>query len=275
MTAPRLVISDIDGTLLNPAERVAPRTAAAIGRLAERGVIVTLATGRPHRWLQPVVEQLPIRPRCVAANGAVIVDTEAGEIVETHLLEPATMSEVVERARGALARAGLPGLNIAVELPGEYSSDQEETFHIGPGYLHAWQAAGYVERGEAELLSAPAVKLLLRNEHLQAQEFYDAVRDAVPAKLAHLTFSMREGLLEVMRPGVNKQLGAMALARHYSVDAADVACFGDMPNDREMIAWAGWGVAMGNAHPELKAIANEVTGTNAEDGVAAVLERWV
>ena len=86
---------------------------------------------------------------------------------------------------------------------------------------------------------------------------------------------MREGLLEVMRPGVNKQLGAMALARHYSVDAADVACFGDMPNDREMIAWAGWGVAMGNAHPELKAIANEVTGTNAEDGVAAVLERWV
>ncbi|MGX0119663.1 HAD family hydrolase [Corynebacterium otitidis] len=275
MTAPRLVISDIDGTLLNPAERVAPRTAAAIGRLAERGVIVTLATGRPHRWLQPVVEQLPIRPRCVAANGAVIVDTEAGEIVETHLLEPATMSEVVERARGALARAGLPGLSIAVELPGEYSSDQEETFHIGPGYLHAWQAAGYVERGEAELLSAPAVKLLLRNEHLQAQEFYDAVRDAVPARLAHLTFSMREGLLEVMRPGVNKQLGAMALARHYSVDAADVACFGDMPNDREMIAWAGWGVAMGNAHPELKAIANEVTGTNAEDGVAAVLERWV
>lgn len=275
MTAPRLVISDIDGTLLNPAERVAPRTAAAIGRLAERGVIVTLATGRPHRWLQPVVEQLPIRPRCVAANGAVIVDTEAGEIVETHLLEPATMAEVVERARGALARAGLPGLSIAVELPGEYSSDQEETFHIGPGYLHAWQAAGYVERGEAELLSAPAVKLLLRNEHLQAQEFYDAVRDAVPAKLAHLTFSMREGLLEVMRPGVNKQLGAMALARHYSVDAADVACFGDMPNDREMIAWAGWGVAMGNAHPELKTIANEVTGTNAEDGVAAVLERWV
>lgn len=275
MTAPRLVISDIDGTLLNPAERVAPRTAAAIGRLAERGVIVTLATGRPHRWLQPVVEQLPIRPRCVAANGAVIVDTEAGEIVETHLLEPATMSEVVERARGALARAGLPGLSIAVELPGEYSSDQEETFHIGPGYLHAWQAAGYVERGETELLSAPAVKLLLRNEHLQAQEFYDAVRDAVPAKLAHLTFSMREGLLEVMRPGVNKQLGAMALARHYSVDAADVACFGDMPNDREMIAWAGWGVAMGNAHPELKTIANEVTGTNAEDGVAAVLERWV
>ncbi|KKO83526.1 Cof-type HAD-IIB family hydrolase [Corynebacterium otitidis] len=275
MTAPRLVISDIDGTLLNPAERVAPRTAAAIGRLAERGVIVTLATGRPHRWLQPVVEQLPIRPRCVAANGAVIVDTEAGEIVETHLLEPATMSEVVERARGALASAGLPGLSIAVELPGEYSSDQEETFHIGPGYLHAWQAAGYVERGEAELLSAPAVKLLLRNEHLQAQEFYDAVRDAVPARLAHLTFSMREGLLEVMRPGVNKQLGAMALARHYSVDAADVACFGDMPNDREMIAWAGWGVAMGNAHPELKAIANEVTGTNAEDGVAAVLERWV
>lgn len=275
MTAPRLVISDIDGTLLNPAERVAPRTAAAIGRLAERGVIVTLATGRPHRWLQPVVEQLPIRPRCVAANGAVIVDTEAREIVETHLLEPATMSEVVERARGALASAGLPGLSIAVELPGEYSSDQEETFHIGPGYLHAWQAAGYVERGETELLSAPAVKLLLRNEHLQAQEFYDAVRDAVPAKLAHLTFSMREGLLEVMRPGVNKQLGAMALARHYSVDAADVACFGDMPNDREMIAWAGWGVAMGNAHPELKAVANEVTGTNAEDGVAAVLERWV
>lgn len=275
MTAPRLVISDIDGTLLNPAERVAPRTAAAIGRLAERGVIVTLATGRPHRWLQPVVEQLPIRPRCVAANGAVIVDTEAGEIVETHLLEPATMSEVVERARGALASAGLPGLSIAVELPGEYSSDQEETFHIGPGYLHAWQAAGYVERGETELLSAPAVKLLLRNEHLQAQEFYDAVRDAVPARLAHLTFSMREGLLEVMRPGVNKQLGAMALARHYDVDAADVACFGDMPNDWEMIAWAGWGVAMGNAHPELKAVANEVTGTNAEDGVAAVLERWV
>jgi hydroxymethylpyrimidine pyrophosphatase-like HAD family hydrolase len=58
------------------------------------------------------------------------------------------------------------------------------------------------------------------------------------------------------------------------VAASDVIAFGDMPNDLEMLQWVGHGVAMGNAHPALKDVADEVTATNAEDGLALVLERW-
>ena len=68
--------------------------------------------------------------------------------------------------------------------------------------------------------------------------------------------------------------GLAEVARDLEVDAADVVAFGDMPNDLEMLVWAGHGVAMGNAHPALLDVADEVTASHADDGLAVVLERW-
>jgi hydroxymethylpyrimidine pyrophosphatase-like HAD family hydrolase len=89
-----------------------------------------------------------------------------------------------------------------------------------------------------------------------------------------ITYSTNNGLIEVVPLGVSKATGVEEVARPLGVTAADVVAFGDMPNDVPMLLWAGHGVAMGNAHPEAQAAANEVTAANSDDGVARVLERW-
>ena len=80
--------------------------------------------------------------------------------------------------------------------------------------------------------------------------------------------------MEVAAAGISKRSALEWIAAQIGVDAAQTIAFGDMPNDTEMLTWAGHGVAMGNAEESLKEIADEVTLTNDEDGVAAVLSRW-
>ena len=89
-----------------------------------------------------------------------------------------------------------------------------------------------------------------------------------------ITYSTNNGLIEVVPLGISKATGVDELARPLGITAEDVVAFGDMPNDVPMLGWAGLGVAMGNAHPDAVAAADEVTAPNADDGVARVLERW-
>jgi hydroxymethylpyrimidine pyrophosphatase-like HAD family hydrolase len=89
-----------------------------------------------------------------------------------------------------------------------------------------------------------------------------------------LTYSTNNGLIEVVPLGISKATGVEELARPLGITAEGVVAFGDMPNDVPMLSWAGLGVAMGNAHPDAVAAANEVTAPNTEDGLARVLERW-
>lgn len=89
-----------------------------------------------------------------------------------------------------------------------------------------------------------------------------------------LTYSTNSGLVELSAPGVIKATGLAAAAGDYGVDHADVLAFGDMPNDIPILAWAGHGAAMGNAHPTAMAVAEELTASHAEDGLAQALERW-
>lgn len=271
--APTLVASDVDGTLLNSQERVLPRVRDAVVRAVRDGAEVALATGRPHRWIYPVLDQLPIRPVCVTANGAVLYDSANDRVLRSHTLAPETMAEVVELARETFH--GIGGVSIGCERVGQSAFDpEEEMFVISPDYLHTWEAQGYGILPEYEVIGEPAVKMLLRNEFLSAPEMYELLAPLIDADVAHLTFSMNEGLLEVAAPGVTKALGVSTLARLHGIDQADVIAFGDMPNDIEMLRWAGRGVAMGNARDSVKDVADHVTATNDEAGVAQVLECW-
>jgi hydroxymethylpyrimidine pyrophosphatase-like HAD family hydrolase len=92
--------------------------------------------------------------------------------------------------------------------------------------------------------------------------------------LGDVTYSTNDGLIEISAIGISKAAGLQEVAGPLGISAEDVVAFGDMPNDIPMLLWAGHGVAMGNAHPETVAAANEVTAPNGDDGVARVLERW-
>ncbi|MEJ2870364.1 HAD family hydrolase [Actinomycetospora sp. OC33-EN08] len=262
MGAPRLVASDVDGTLLGADGEPGPRLVGVLERMTGAGVPLVIATGRPPRWIAPVCDAIGVHGLCVAANGAVLWDAGSGRVVEAAELDTDALAEVIDRLRTAL-----PGAGLAVERV-----DAPE-FCCEPAYEHAWPQSDHVEIAAAELAARPAVKVLARRRGLESDAMAAAVRDGL-GDLVDVTFSASNGLVECSVPGVTKARGLALAAAHHGVDAADVVAFGDMPNDLEMLRWAGHGVAMGNAHPEVLAAADEIAGHHDDDGVAAVLERW-
>lgn len=271
---PRMVVSDVDGTLITSQERITPRLRDAITAFVNQGGYFALATGRPPRWIFYVLEQLPIRPICICANGAVIYDSDADRILKVHNLEPEVLRTVVTSARESLEDLG--GVECAVERAGSSAfEDTRELFTTTPNFTHSWDSNEHGITDEATLLSRPAMKLLLRNDDLTAPQMFERVRPVIPESMAHVTFSMNDGLLEVMAPGINKATGVEDVAGIVGVDQEDIAAFGDMPNDLEMISWVGHGVAVGNARDSVKTVADEVTTSNDDFGVARIIERWV
>lgn len=267
MQAPRLVATDVDGTLLDPDERVPPRAAAVIGRLVAAGVGFVLVTGRPPRWIPPVVAQLAVARLAVCANGGVLYDAVEDRVVWSRTLDPATLADLA-----AAVADTLPGSGLAVERVGD-PGVAGAPFVAEPAYRHAWPDADNDIAPLTELLARPAVKMLVRNPELSSDAMVAAIAPVI-GNAADITFSHPRGLIEISPPGVTKATGLSEVADRFGTVAADVIAFGDMPNDLEMLRWAGHGVAMGNAHPALLEVADEVTGSNGEDGLALVLERW-
>jgi Cof subfamily protein (haloacid dehalogenase superfamily) len=262
--APLLVATDVDGTLLDPTDRVTPRTRGALERAAAAGVGLVLVTGRPPRWIPPVVAQVGVvAGLAVCANGAVVYDAATDRIVSARTVDAATLAELA-----AIVAALLPEAGLAVELVHPVPS-----FVAEPSYRHAWVGSDHEIRPRAELVTRPAVKMLVRDTRMRSEEIVAALAPAVGSAV-DLTFSHPGGLVEISAPGVTKAVGLAEVAAGAGVAASDIVAFGDMPNDLEMLRWAGHGVAMGNAHPELVAAAHEVTAHHDEDGVALVLERW-
>jgi len=264
---PRLVASDVDGTLLDADETITPRTRAAVTALVAQGVPFVLVTGRPPRWITPVVEQLGFAPMAVCANGAVLYDTARGAVLQAYTLQVPLLQEAAELASNAL-----PGCGLAAERVGAADSATPQ-FVSGPGYAHAWLNPDNTEVTSDELTSEPAVKLLVRHRGMTSGEMA-AVLSPLFNGSADLTYSTDNGLVELSAPGISKATGLATVAADYGIDQADVIAFGDMPNDIPMLSWVGHGVAMGNAHPAVTAVADEVTASHRDDGVAQVLERW-
>ncbi|ORB30729.1 Cof-type HAD-IIB family hydrolase [Mycolicibacterium parafortuitum] len=266
---PLLIATDVDGTLIDDDENVTPRTRSVVRAAVDAGTRFVLATGRPPRWVQPIVDQLGFAPMAVCANGAVIYDPATDRIVSARTLSTDELGELAE-----IATRVIPGAGLAVERVGQSAHDAATPqFVSSPGYEHAWLNPDNTEVSVEDLLSAPAVKLLIRKAGARSADMAEVLARHV-GLAGDLTYSTNNGLIEVVPLGVSKATGIDEVARPLGIDAADIVTFGDMPNDIPMLGWAGLGVAMGNAHPEAIAAADEVTVTNAEDGVARVLERW-
>ncbi|MDO5033130.1 HAD family hydrolase [Corynebacterium sp.] len=270
---PRLIASDIDGTLLDNNHRVPRRTREVVARAVRSGAYFALSTGRPFRWIQPVLEQLPVRPLCVTSNGAVVYDSANDAILSAHELAPEAIAQVIAAAQEALAPFG--GAGFGVERTGTSLRDPvEELFVVEPRYSENALFDGFGVVTIEELAAKPVVKLLIRNTEHTAPELYERVAPLVDPTVAHVTYSMNEGILEVAAPNVTKRRGVEWLAQELGVAREEIIAFGDMPNDVEMLRWVGHGVAMDNAHPMVKEAADEITAANHQAGVAKVLQRW-
>ncbi len=261
MIVPRLVATDLDGTLVRADGTVSERTRAAIGRVEAAGVPFVMVTGRPPRWMSQIAADTGHRGVAVCANGALVYDLHTETVVRASLLDPQAAAAVVEALR-----RDVPGVSFAVE-------DGRARFGHEPAYRPRWET-GDARVDAIEVLYADGVaKLLVRHEGMSGDELHAAATGAL-GPLMETTYSTGDGLLELSAVGITKASGLASLAQEHGVTAAETVAFGDMPNDLPMLAWAGFAVAMANAHPAVLAAADEVTGTNDDDGVAAVLERW-
>ncbi|WP_345494690.1 HAD family hydrolase [Nocardia callitridis] len=264
-----MVATDVDGTLIDPAERVSPRTKAAIESLITDGVPFVLATGRPPRWVDPIVDDLGYAPLCVCGNGAVIYDSAADRVLSSRTLDVPTLSWLAE-----LAERTLPGCGLAAERVGVSAHDAvTPQFVSSPLYEHAWLNPDDTDVDREEVIDTPAIKLLIRLAGARSSQMRAALAPLIGER-ADITYSTEHGLIELSAPGINKAAGLTVVAQHLGVEAANIIAFGDMPNDVPMLRMVGHGVAMSNAHEEAKAAADEITESNSDDGVARVLERW-
>ncbi len=258
----RLVASDLDGTLLRPDWTASERTRAALRRVRDAGVTVVLVSARSPRSVRDDAAALGIDGPAICANGATVYDLGRHEIVEHRPLS----AEIATRLVTGLRR----------EVPGvAFACERGLTFVCEPAYA---ESSTYPkrdfgeERADAlELAAAPATKLMARHPGVPLPELMKAVvRLAGPD--AAVTVS-GDNFVEVARAGVTKASALERLCGRLGVDRSEVLAFGDMPNDTAMLVWAGRGVAVANAHPDVLALADEVTASNEEDGVAIVLER--
>jgi Cof subfamily protein (haloacid dehalogenase superfamily) len=261
MTKPRLVATDLDGTLLRSDGTVSPETRAVIARVEAEGVPFVMATGRPPRWMAQVVEQTGHRGVALCANGALVYDLHTEKIVEARLISAEDALQVVHALRQAV-----PGVAFAVE-------SAQARFGHEPAYRPRWDMDDKDVLPVEQLTARGIAKLLVRHEEMTGAELHAAASEALGA-LVETTWSSDDGLLEVGVGGVTKATALAAVAAEAGVAPEDVIAFGDMPNDIAMLAWAGRGIAVADAHPDVIAVADDVTGSNDDDGVAEYLSRW-
>jgi len=256
----RLVASDLDGTLLLPDETVSERTRAALAAAKAAGVTVVLVSGRQPRSLGPIAERIGVGGIAICANGALIWDLDAGTILDATPLAAELATRLVHALRDAI-----PGVLFAVELEGGFGREPgwaEDPTALPPQALEA---------DALTLITGPVIKLLVRHPTLPFEELAERARRAVGDDAVATWAGLR--LVEISAAGVTKASALERLCRRLGIDAAEVVAVGDMPNDLAMLAWAGTAVAVANAQQSVLDVADEVTATNVEDGVAQLLER--
>lgn len=257
---PALVATDLDGTLLRSDNSVSDRTRAALAAVEAAGAGLVLVTGRPPRWMAPVVEVTGHRGVAVCANGALVYDLHTEEVIRSFLLAGDVAAEVVDALR-----RGVDGVSFAVERP-------LAGFGHEPSYVPRWPNPDTSVEPVADLVAGGVVKLLVRHEQMTSDALLAAAREVL-GDLVTTTHSSSGGLLEISAAGVSKATTLALLAAERGVGSEEVVAFGDMPNDLPMLSWAGHAVAVADAHREVLAIVDEVTAGNDDDGVALVLER--
>ncbi|MFJ3662201.1 HAD family hydrolase [Streptomyces sp. NPDC090119] len=262
LSRPALIATDLDGTLLRGDDTVSARSLAALAGAARAGARHLVVTGRPAPRVRPLLAALGGAGLAVCAQGAQVYDDATGTLLWSVQLD----RELAETALGKI-EAEVGQVHAAVDQDGV-----DGLTLIEPGYRmpHPTLPAVRVER-RAELWRAPISKVLLRHPGLSDDELAATAR-AVVGSLATVTMS-GPGTVELQPCGITKATGLALAAEHLGLARRDTVAFGDMPNDIPMFQWAAHGVAMAGAHPELKAVADEVTLSNEDDGVAVVLER--
>lgn len=274
MTDIKLVISDLDGTLLDDHKRLTPEAILAVQALRERGIAFTFATGRVDRMTWEYAHTLGLTLPTITCNGALVKMPFGGEVFTVDGLEDAMVVEMVEFALKHR-------YDLLVYTEDEvYKLPWSQRIKVFERYNHSAMAAGLEPVPIVEQSSVPPVGEAWRNRAIKMFiEFEEKDRQAIEAKLQ--TFDSIEvvqsdhGSLDVNAKGCSKGRAVKRLAERLNLPLSEVCTLGDQHNDQDMIEIAGCGIAMGNAQSSVKAVADFVAPTNMENGFAYAIHHLV
>lgn len=265
MRIPKLIATDLDGTFLSPDESVSQLNSEAVLAAQEAGITVLFATGRPVRWLE-VIRGLPgAHPTVIASNGAALYDAQADQILDRVCIRADDAFDAVARIRTAVHDVS-------------FAFESGTKFGHEPHY-RTWQPSDSddpdVFAGPLEsIIREDLVKVLVQSRSLHSDDLLARVDSVIAGRLSATHSSSRGyGLVEISAQGVDKGAMLARVCARMDIDAADVAAFGDMPNDISMLSWVGHPYVVANAHPALLNRGFTRVPPNSESGVGQTIRR--
>lgn len=260
----QLIATDLDGTLLRSDDTVSERTRAALAAASAAGAAHIIVTGRAVPWTKQIFADLGYRGLAVCGQGSQVYDAGTGRLLTSMTLDRSVARLALEKLEAELGPLALAASRDGVD--GQVLAGPGYRVHDGPLPYTPFQ-------DRAELWAEPLNKVYIQHPQLDDDALAKAARETV-GDLVAVTMA-GEGVVELLPLGLSKAKGLALAARRLRISSARTLAFGDMPNDVPMFAWAGRGVAMENAHEELLSVADEVTASHNEDGIALVLERML
>ena len=263
-SAIRLLLADVDGTLVTPDKVLTDRAIDAVRRLGEAGIMFAITSGRPPRGMSMLLEPLNVTTPIAAFNGGILVNRDMSVIEQRVIPEDLVMPVAKLNASFGLDTWIYRGADWYVPDPkGSHVARETATVRFEPKVMDSLDG-----------LTSDVAKLVGVSDDLDAvarasAAAHDKFGDHVAAARSQPYY------LDVTHPEANKGAVAQHLARTYSIPTMSIATIGDMPNDVLMFAHSGLSIAMGNASLEVQRAARRVTTSNADEGFATAVERFI
>lgn len=262
---PKLVALDLDGTLIDRDLIISPRVRESVARMQAAGIRGCLVTGRMYRATVPFARQLNFDDPVICYQGAAIIDPLTDEVLRHAALRNAVVRELI-------AAAESDGMHLQLYRNDEYYAQSRNRFSDLYAALAKAEPVVVPSLREAFAYS-DATKAVIVADASDAERYGEELRSKLNGR-AYVTRSLPE-FVEILDPSVDKGDSLAFVAKRLGIGMEDVVAIGDSWNDAPLLRAAGFGIAMGSAPPELRAIADAVVGDVAHDGVAEAIDRYV
>lgn len=265
----KLVAIDLDGTLLNSHKEISQKNKDVLAQAKAAGVKIVLCTGRPLAAIEVYLETLGLRDNgdySITFNGGLVQKNDTGEIIEKALMPLDDVHDLYQLATELKVPLDILSDGLVLQLP---TSLENRSLYSQLNNLLTFEAA--------ELQHLTADKIYNKAVVAIDEDYLDEQISKIPATFydRYEIIKTRSNLLEFMPKGITKAYGISLLARDLDIKQEEIMTIGDEENDLPMIEYAGLGVAMENAVASVKALADVITATNDNDGVAQAVEKFV
>lgn len=259
---PKLIASDLDGTVVAHYGEISARTVAAFQRAHSMGIEIFFVTGRPARLMPEIQDAFGIG-KAICCNGGMLYDLQNDKVLEEWLIPTSALAETVRRLRIAI-----PQVSFAVE--------SHSYFHREKKYIPRWDV-GMDDIGVDsidEVLNFPALKMLARcsEQELSSDEMLEIAYREIDDLVTVTHSNPHDSLLEISALNVSKGATLALMAARLGISAADCVSFGDNPNDFSMLSWTGRSFAMADGHIDGPKYATGIALPHTQDGVAIIIE---